>query len=322
MSNKSNNQGRAYEFICLLSLYEAIKQIRNAKIIKNSSYEAAHKAWNTLKPSEQALYTLSAKSTIDTIFSLEPNIIEEDEDILNLFIQTDKHGENADVRDIIIERKDIRWEIGLSIKHNHTAVKHSRLSASLDFGEKWYGVKCSQNYWEATKPVFNFLKEKKKTGILFEELNAKEETVYVPLLKAFINEVSTQIKQNSSIPRKMVEYLISKYDFYKVISIDQKRITTIQSFNMYGTLNQASKVKEPDIRIPLINLPSELLYIDFKPNHKNTVIMCFDNGWQFSFRVHNAEKHVTPSLKFDIQIEGMPIDIKINFDCTWKNENN
>ena len=168
MSNKSNNQGRAYEFICLLSLYEAIKQIRNAKIIKNSSYEAAHKAWNTLKPSEQALYTLSAKSTIDTIFSLKPNIIEEDNDILNLFIQTDKHGENADVRDIIIERKDIRWEIGLSIKHNHTAVKHSRLSASLDFGEKWYGVKCSQNYWEATKPVFNFLKEKKKTGILLK----------------------------------------------------------------------------------------------------------------------------------------------------------
>ncbi|MGC8001429.1 HaeIII family restriction endonuclease, partial [Salmonella enterica] len=54
MSNKSNNQGRAYEFICLLSLYEAIKQIRNANIIENSSYEAAHKAWNTLKPSEQA----------------------------------------------------------------------------------------------------------------------------------------------------------------------------------------------------------------------------------------------------------------------------
>ena len=322
MSNKSNNQGRAYEFICLLSLYEAIKQIRNANIIENSSYEAAHKAWNTLKPSEQALYTLSAKSTIDTIFSLEPNIIEEDEDILNLFIQTDKHGENADVRVIIIERKDIRWEIGLSIKHNHTAVKHSRLSASLDFWEKWYGVKCSQNYWEATKPVFNFLKEKKKTGILFEELNDKEETVYVPLLKAFINEVSTQIKQNSSIPRKMVEYLLSKYDFYKVISIDKKRITTIQSFNMYGTLNQASKVKEPDIRVPLINLPSELLHIGFKPNHKNTVIMCFDNGWQFSFRVHNAEKHVTPSLKFDIQIEGMPVDINIKFNCTWKNENN
>ena len=75
-------------------------------------------------------------------------------------------------------------------------------------------------------------------------------------------------------------------------------------------------------KVPLINLPSELLHIGFKPNHKNTVIMCFDNGWQFSFRVHNAEKHVTPSLKFDIQIEGMPIDIKINFDCTWKNENN
>ena len=50
--------------------------------------------------------------------------------------------------------------------------------------------------------------------------------------------------------------------------------------------------------------------------------MWFDNGWQFSFRVHNAENHVTPSLKFDIQIEGMPVDINIKFNCTWKNENN
>ncbi len=322
MSNKSNNHGRAYEFICLISLYEAIKQIRNAQIIKNSSYEAAFNAWNTLKPSEQALYTLSANSTIDTIFALEPNIIEKEEDILNLFIQTDKHGELADVRDIIIERKDIRWEIGLSIKHNHMAVKHSRLSASLDFGKKWYGSKCSQSYWEAIKPIFAFLKTEKEKDTLFEELNAKEETVYVPLLKAFINEISMQIKQDSSIPRKMVEYLLSKYDFYKVISIDKKKITTIQSFNMYGTLNKASKIKEPDIKVPQINLPTELLHIDFKPNHKNTVIMCFDNGWQFSFRIHNAEKHVAPSLKFDIQIDGMPIDINIKFNCIWKNEIN
>lgn len=65
MSNKSNNQGRAYEFICLISLHEAIKQIRNAQIIKNSSYDAALNAWNTLTPSEQTLYTLSAKSTIE-----------------------------------------------------------------------------------------------------------------------------------------------------------------------------------------------------------------------------------------------------------------
>lgn len=51
------------------------------------------------------LLTLSAKSTITTIFALEPNIIEKGDDTLNLYIQTDSHGETADVRDIIIERK-------------------------------------------------------------------------------------------------------------------------------------------------------------------------------------------------------------------------
>ena len=144
MSSKSNDQGRAYEYICLLSLQDSISAIRKSQIIHNSSYEAAEHAWNTLSVAEKALYTLSAKSTIDTIFALEPNIVEVGDDILNLYIQSDEHGEEADVRDIIIDRKDIVWEIGLSIKHNHMAVKHSRLAKSLDFGKKWYGVNCSE----------------------------------------------------------------------------------------------------------------------------------------------------------------------------------
>lgn len=76
MSSKSNDQGRAYEYICLHTLNNAIGRIRNSEIEKNSCYEAAEHAWNTLSGAEKALYTLSAKSTIDTIFALEPNIIE------------------------------------------------------------------------------------------------------------------------------------------------------------------------------------------------------------------------------------------------------
>lgn len=117
MSNASNNQGRAYEFVCLNSLYEAINKIRPAEIVKNSSYLAAENAWNTLTQGEQTLYALSAKSTIETIFALEPNIVEQSSDILNLYIQNDQHGEEADVRDIIIERKDIIWEIEQDLKH-------------------------------------------------------------------------------------------------------------------------------------------------------------------------------------------------------------
>ena len=317
MTSASNYQGRAYEFICLKSLYESINSIRPAKIIQNSSYIAAEYAWNTLYASEQQLYTLSAKSTIGTIFAMEPNIVEKTNDILNLYIQTDQHGEDADVRDIIIERKDIRWEIGLSIKHNHVAVKHSRIAKALDFGSKWYSIPCSSSYWSEVKPIFDFLDEEKAKGTYFRDLPSKEEQIYVPLLKAFVNEVSAQVRKNSQVPRRMVEYLLSKYDFYKVISIDSQRITTIQSFNMYGTLNLPSRTKAPEIKVPIIDLPTTLLHIGFKPGSKTTIVMCFDNGWQFSFRLHNAKDIVDPSLKFDIQIVGMPADVNIKYNCKW-----
>lgn len=317
MSKASNNQGRAYEFICLNSLYDAILAIRPAQIVHNTSYTAAENAWRTLSSAEQILYTLSAKSIIDTIFALEPNIIEKSTDILKLYIQIDQRGEEADVRDIIIERKDIIWEIGLSIKHNHMAVKHSRIAKTLDFGAKWYDIPCSKEYWNDVKPIFDFLEVEKSKGTYFRDLKSKETQVYIPLLNAFIKEVMLQVNANKTVPKRIVEYLLSKYDFYKVISIDSKRLTTIQSFNMYGTLNLPSKIEEPKIKVPVVNLPTTLLYIGFKPKSKTTVIMCFDNGWQFSFRIHNAKDIIETSLKFDIQIIGMPADVNIKYNCKW-----
>lgn len=55
MSSKSNDQGRAYEYICLHSLQDAISSIRKSQIIHNSSYDAAEHAWNTLSVAEKAL---------------------------------------------------------------------------------------------------------------------------------------------------------------------------------------------------------------------------------------------------------------------------
>jgi hypothetical protein len=317
MSDKSNNQGRAYEFISLHSLYEAVKAIRPAEIVHNSSYESAERAWETIDEKNKNLYSLSAKSTIETIFALEPNIVEKNEDVLKLYIQPDQQGEIADVRDIIIERSDIIWEIGLSLKHNHMAVKHSRISKSLDFGEKWYNVKCSKTYWDEVKPTFDFLEKEKTKGTYFHDLKSKEDDVYLPLLNAFIKEITRQVKIDPTIPRKLVEYLLSKYDFYKVISLDHQRLTTIQSFNMYGTLNRASRVAKPSITVPTIKLPTIILYMGFKPKSKTTVIMSMDNGWQFSFRLHNAKDVIEPSLKFDVQIDGMPADVNLKFICKW-----
>ena len=318
MSRASNDNGRAYEYACLQALYEAIRKYRVVQIIENSNLVVSQLAWDRLSVQQQEIYTLSASSICSTIFALEPNILEQGEDTLEIYIQGDREGEKADVRDIIIKRNNIVWEIGLSVKHNHLAIKHSRIARSLDFGKKWYGVPCSSMYWEEVKSVFDFLESEKKQGTLFSELENKDLQIYLPLLNAFVKEIERQVRGNTDIAQRFVRYLLSRYDFYKIISHDEHRITTIQSFNMYGTLNLPSKKEKPTVKVQRVNLPQNMLYIGLKSGSMSTVFLSFDNGWQFSFRIHNnANKIVEPSLKFDICIEGIPAELNIKYHCKW-----
>lgn len=259
MSNKSNDQGRAYEFACLNALNDEIKKLRPVKIETTDGYDAAKRAWNAIDNSLQVVMEESALAAVETLFELEPLIVEDGDDELVLKIQQDSRGEEGDVRDILIVRRNIEWEIGLSLKHNHFAVKHSRLSRSLDFGDKWFGVPCSKKYWEDIKPIFDYLVEEKFKGTNWSELPAKEVDVYIPLLTAFMNEVRRSNENDDSIPSRMVEYLLGEFDFYKVVGIDNKRITQIQTFNLHGTLNQSSKKEMPKMRIPIASLPQESL---------------------------------------------------------------
>ena len=316
MSDKSNNQGRAFEYICLITLEKEISKYRNAKIISNSSFDAALVAWNAIDKPIQSNLIISAESVIKTIFDLEPMITEKDSDTVELLIQPDIMGEVGDVRDIVAIRKNKEWEIGFSVKHNHFAVKHSRLANTLDFVERWYDKKCSEQYWNDVKPIFNYLSEEKEKGIKWRDLPDKDLDVYVPLLNAFVDEIKRTYKEYSELPKRMVEYLLGAFDFYKIISIDNENLTQIQTFNMRGTLNKKSNKDEPKVKIPLVNLPTRLVNIEIKPGSANKVELYLDNGWQFSFRIHNASTVVEPSLKFDIQIEGMPTSI-ISINCFW-----
>ncbi len=318
MTNKSNNQGRAYEFAYLITLFEEISKIRLAKIEENSSYFAAERAWNTLTDSEKTIYKVSALAAVKTIFDLEPLILDDGDDDLELKIQSDDKGKEGDVRDVLIIRRGIEWEIGLSVKHNHFAVKHSRLSKNLDFGRKWYGVDCSQQYWEDIKPIFEYLDAEKQKDSKWSDLPNKEDDVYIPLLNAFKGELERQNHLfGKDIPKLMVEYLLGEFDFYKVIGIDSKEITQIQSYNLRGTLNNQGNNLKRSIELPISTLPTRIVSLEYKPESKNTLELYLDGGWQFSFRIHNTSTKVEPSLKFDIQIIGMPTTI-ISIDCRWK----
>lgn len=318
MSNNSNNQGRAYEYAWIEILNQSLKKFGTPKIIKNSSFDSNKTAWENLSAAQQAIYKISAQAAIKTIFELEPRIFETADDDLTLEFLNDKFGIKGDVRDIVICRKNLNWEIGLSIKHNHDAIKHSRLSYKIDFGQEWFDNPCSNNYWQAVNPIFDRLKILRLENAKWSELHDKNESVYLPLLQAFIEEIKCTYKINKNLPRKIVEYLIGVKDYYKIISRDGEQLTIIETFNLHGTLNQPSKKIVSAITVPKVSLPTELVALKFKSDSKTTVEMYLNNGWQLSFRIHNASTKVEPSLKFDIQFVGMPKDI-ISIKCFWNN---
>lgn len=317
MSRNSNDKGRAYEYAWIKSLDCALSEVRKSKIVNNSSLGANKRAWEKMDSDTQDIFMTSAKAAIDTILELEPLLTEPNNDELTLQFLKDGEGIKGDVRDVVVKRDNIKWEIGLSIKHNHEAVKHSRLSHKLDFGNEWFSVPCSEQYWADIKPIFDILKQHKTNNLKWSELEDKSNDIYIPLLNSFKDEIERACKKDSNIPQKMVEYLIGVKDYYKIVSRDNKRLTIIHTFNTHDTLNKASSKKVSAITVPIVVLPTRIVTMEFKPNSETTIEMYLDNGWQLSFRIHNASTKVEPSLKFDIQFIGMPISI-LSIECRWK----
>ena len=316
MSSKSNDQGRAYEYAWIKTLYKALHKLRKTRIVENSSLEANERARSVMNDDMKETFLTSADAAVDEVLEMEPRMSENDGEELILEFQQDGKGKKGDVRDIVVRRNNIDWEIGLSIKHNHDAVKHSRLSHRLDFGKEWFDMPCSELYWESVEPIFDMLKEEQRKKTKWSEIYEKNKNVYIPLLQAFIDEIKRAYAIDRTMPRKMIEYLIGNEDYYKIVSRDNKRLTLIHTFNMHGTLNKPSEMKISAITVPVVELPTRLVALEFKPDSENTVEMYLDNGWQLSFRIHSAKRTVEPSLKFDVQFIGMPVSV-LNIECRW-----
>lgn len=316
MATKNTIQGGAYEFACLETLFYQLEKLRRISVVKDKRYFIAEKAWNNISSNQQDVYKTSATTAVEELFLMEPNITE-GTDVLELRLQKDQKGEDGDVRDILIIRDSINWEIGLSIKHNHFAVKHSRLATNLDFCNSWFNFPCSQTYWDEINPIFTRLSELKETNTKFSDIADKEIVIYKPILEAFCNELMLQNKHHKEMPALLVEYLLGRFDFYKVVSVDSKKLTMIQAYNLHGTLNRKSKNNRPKTIVPIAELPTRIILIGFKPNSLTTIELFMDNGWSFTFRIHNAATICEPSLKFDIQIVGMPTNI-ICIRTSWK----
>jgi len=308
---KPTVMGKAYEYACILAIEKILKDIRQIEIIKNNSLNIACDRYNEVDEYNKKDMLKSALAGIEAIIQMEPKIIEDGNDKLTISLQPDNVAMSGDVRDVLLIRRAIEWEIGISVKHNHAALKHSRLSAKLDFGNIWFGFNCSEVYFNEIYTIFNELKKYKAAGKLWAEISNKAENIYEPILNAFKKEFDLlYAKHQKIITEKLILYLLGSNgkDYYKMIHW-KNNTTRIQPFNLYGTLNQESSRKKPGIKFGKISLPTKIIDFSFKENSKTTLELTMNNGWAISFRIHNAASKVETSLKFDIQLLGQPSDL-------------
>jgi hypothetical protein len=315
----STIKGKAYEYASVLALVEIVKPIRPIVIVENSSLTIARNRYlNDITASERSDMLASAKAGIGAIIKMEPKIIEDGNDAITVSIQSDDVAKLGDVRDVLIIRRDIKWEIGVSVKHNHEALKHSRLSTKLDFGNSWFGIPSTKQYFDEISLIFAELKTLKSKGVKWSELPNKEQSVYVPILNAFMGELQRSYDANGDdVTAGLVKYLLGSNgsDYYKLIHYNNHTARVVP-FNLYGTLNQSSTTKAPDNTIPDMELPTRIVELALKDNSRTTVRLTMNNGWAISFRIHNASTVVEPSLKFDIKLFGQPSSLFF-IDVAW-----
>lgn len=321
MTNSTINStifGKAYEYACILAISDLLNSVRPFEIIKNKSLEIAELRFTEISKIEREEMLKSATAGIKAIMDMEPCITEDGKDLLTIFLQADDIAKTGDIRDVIIIRRSINWEIGISVKHNHTALKHSRLSQLIDFGKDWLDISCSKTYFEDIKPIFDYLLELKDKKELWENIKNKDKIIYVPILNAFIKEFKNLYEQNKNyVVSKIIKYLLGSNDndYYKLIHYNN-HITRVQPFNIKGQLNKASNSNKPNTTFSKIPLPTKILDLSFKTNSLTTIHLTMDNGWAISFRIHNASKLVETSLKFDIQLLGQPANL-FYMDVKW-----
>lgn len=256
----------------------------------------------------------AANSALKLIVSLEPMIMG-GSGTLCLSIASDAAaiGVNGDVRDVLCSRPDDEWSVGISCKHNHEGLRHPRITEGKDFGWDWIGVHCSPDFMNEITPVTDSLIANRKIGRLWTQIDNKWDSYYVPILTAYLKEIQRMCNSDPSVPEKLLLYFFGANDFYKVIMKSSSRTTTVEGFNMHGTLNAPCGKTKAMTKIPVAKMPTRMIDATFKHGSKTTIILTFDGGWSISMRLHNKDKEAIPtSLAWEVYLEGLPPTTYVN----------
>ena len=312
MSASNTIRGKAFEYATLIAFRDALKRDGVAVWVEeHDAYMTAKRAFDVLDDGARRDYMAAADTAVDIIRPLEPRLsVPSAGGSLTLRIQTDAQGQAGDVRDIVFIRSSEGWEIGISCKHNHEALKHPRVRRDADFGSDWIGVPCSREFLGRIRSVMDILED--RVGKPWCSFGDTHEVIYKPVIEAYIDEIRRMCGSSEGAPAKLVGYFFGVQDFYKVIAKDRRGVgraglTKVMAFNLNGSLGRDAKGKKALHAIRRTSLPSRLVEIRPKAGTSTTLEMIFDGGWTISMRLHSADSRIKlTGLKWDIQLIGMP----------------
>ena len=316
---KQQENGKAFEYAIGMAIEKAASASTKTVFVQDAEFVVSKRYFDKQSEEEQRKFSKSASLPLDTLFRLEPAIChpKSADDCLYIRFNTDAAGRAGDVRDVLLSRRNAKgediWEIGISAKNNHDAVKHSRLSPTVDFGREWFESACSSEYMAAIARVFAQVDKWKREGVTaWRELGeTKEKRVYVPLLEAFKDEMTRLFREDQRrAAENLIKYLIGREPFYKVVKQDRNAMVVMKAFNFAPGLGMTYNGVRPDCRPAVIPMPSRMVELDFSEKRRgtqvNSVTLIMNRGWQVDFRIHSGDGPVVESMKFDIQLVGNP----------------
>lgn len=293
---KQVKNGKAFEYACALATSELCESI----IEDSAPLRTAKKEFEELPPENKENDIKAAKTALKIIKGLEPQI-EHGSGILHISLASDALGQAGDVRDVMLLRKD-NWQTGFSCKHNHEAVKHYRVTTDADFSYNWIGIHCGYDFLNKMSPVYKQLKA--NVGSLWPSQEEKDILYYRPTLDAYRDEIERLASVYKNVPELLLQSFFGNNDFYKIIMLENARTTTVEGFNIYGSLNKRFGNYKP-VKVPRLKMPTRL--IEASRPRWNTIELVFDEGWAVEMRLHNKDSKIKlGGLAWNIELIGVP----------------
>lgn len=329
-NTKQTRNGKSFEYACLKAIKnECINNNVQISERTSPSLDNAKNSYNSLTEQDKKEYDLAAYAPVSFLIGCEPNLEDAaDSASLTIGLQSDSMGQSGDVRDVLLCKTDPNnhsnnWECGISCKHNHDATKHPRINfqprAKDLFKTSWArSFTMSQEYFDACEKVYDTCKEGINGSMNWNAVFSEKELasqVYKPINSGLMKSID-DLKSNPVFVKEFFTYCMGTNDFYKIIMQDKDKLTRLTVFNFSKTLGAPSKnIKKSRFKLNALPFPQKIISVAQVSD--STFHVNFDEGWAFSFRLHNADSKMKVSgLKYDIRLIGVPLST-VNLVFPW-----